>query len=102
MREAVAGGSLLGSRKARAPAGRAQRLGLRELPAGESHAGELGLRVVAGADDHGFSQELAGERDGVEVLVFDMFLDSFSGPGPAGSGYDLAGRPSAATAPRSR
>ena len=89
MREAVAGGSLLGSRKARAPAGRAQRLGLRELPAGESHAGELGLRVVAGADDHGFSQELAGERDGVEVLVFDMFLDSFSGPGPAGSGYDL-------------
>jgi hypothetical protein len=89
MREAVAGGSLLGSRKARAPAGRAQRLGLRELPDGESRAEELGLRVAAGADDHAYSQELAGERDGAEVLVFDMFLDSFSGPGPGGSGGDL-------------
>jgi hypothetical protein len=89
MREAVAGGGLAGSRKAPAPAGRAQRLGLRELPEGESRAAELGLRVVAAADEHAFSQELVGQRDGAEVLVFDLFLDSFSGPGPGGSAPDL-------------
>jgi len=38
MREAVAGGGLIGTRKARAPDGRAQRLGLRELPVAESRA----------------------------------------------------------------
>jgi len=88
MREAVAGGGLVGSRKAPAPAGRAERLGLHELSPGERGADRLGLRVLAAADDHAFSQELAGERDGGQVLVFDLFLDSYPGAGPAPSGYD--------------
>lgn len=72
----------------RPPAGRAHRLGLHELVPGESRAETLGLRVVAGGRRHAFAEELAGTRDGAEVLVFDLFLD-----GRVGAGIAVPGPP---------